>query len=140
MHHGCQRLQHKDVPGNTVKDTWDFTEENYKRVSGCAPNELAVVASGSISRCSWALQVELILARYPKNYKQAGIIPLLDLAQRQVRFKGMIRAYTCSQVVDAGGRSDGFALVFRVLCVFRMVAGCRLRRWTRSPQSWVLCP
>lgn len=28
-------------------------------------------------------QVDMILARYPKNYKQAGIIPLLDLAQRQ---------------------------------------------------------
>jgi NADH dehydrogenase (ubiquinone) flavoprotein 2 len=25
----------------------------------------------------------LILARYPANYKQAAIIPLLDLAQRQ---------------------------------------------------------
>ena len=25
----------------------------------------------------------MILNRYPKNYKQAGIIPLLDLAQRQ---------------------------------------------------------
>lgn len=30
-------------------------------------------------------KVELVLARYPKNYKAAGIIPLLDLAQRQVR-------------------------------------------------------
>ena len=50
--------QHKDVEGNTVKDTWDFTEENYKRV-------------------------EMILNRYPKNYKGSGIIPLLDLAQRQ---------------------------------------------------------
>lgn len=27
--------------------------------------------------------MELILGRYPANYKQAGIIPLLDLAQRQ---------------------------------------------------------
>lgn len=26
----------------------------------------------------------MILARYPANYKQAAIIPLLDLAQRQV--------------------------------------------------------
>jgi NADH:ubiquinone oxidoreductase subunit E len=26
----------------------------------------------------------MVLSRYPKNYKQAGIIPLLDLAQRQV--------------------------------------------------------
>ena len=28
-------------------------------------------------------QVEKILARYPANYKKSGIIPLLDLAQRQ---------------------------------------------------------
>ena len=27
--------------------------------------------------------MEAILSRYPENYKQAGIIPLLDLAQRQ---------------------------------------------------------
>jgi NADH dehydrogenase (ubiquinone) flavoprotein 2 len=27
--------------------------------------------------------VELVLGRYPANYKQAAIIPLLDLAQRQ---------------------------------------------------------
>ena len=30
------------------------------------------------------LQVQMILGRYPANYKQAAIIPLLDLAQRQV--------------------------------------------------------
>ena len=28
-------------------------------------------------------QVERILSKYPSNYKQSGIIPLLDLAQRQ---------------------------------------------------------
>ncbi|EWM30264.1 nadh dehydrogenase [Nannochloropsis gaditana] len=50
--------QHKDEPGNSVKDAWDFSEENYKRV-------------------------DMILHRYPTNYKAAGIIPLLDLAQRQ---------------------------------------------------------
>lgn len=27
-----QRPQHKDVPGNQVADSWDFTDENYKRV------------------------------------------------------------------------------------------------------------
>jgi NADH dehydrogenase (ubiquinone) flavoprotein 2 len=27
--------------------------------------------------------VEHVIGRYPKNYKQAAIIPLLDLAQRQ---------------------------------------------------------
>ena len=29
------------------------------------------------------VQVSKILSRYPANYKQAAIIPLLDLAQRQ---------------------------------------------------------
>jgi len=30
-----------------------------------------------------ALQVERILGKYPSTFKQAGVIPLLDLAQRQ---------------------------------------------------------
>lgn len=50
--------QHKDTRDNKTSTYFDFTEENYKRVN-------------------------LILGRYPKNYKQAAIIPLLDLAQRQ---------------------------------------------------------
>ena len=29
------------------------------------------------------LQAQLIIDRYPENYRQAGIIPMLDLAQRQ---------------------------------------------------------
>jgi len=29
------------------------------------------------------LQVKEILSHYPSNYKQSGIIPLLDLAQQQ---------------------------------------------------------
>lgn len=49
---------HKDTPDNTEETYFDFTADNYKRV-------------------------EMILGRYPGNYKQAAIIPLLDLAQRQ---------------------------------------------------------
>lgn len=49
---------HRDTPDNTKETYFDFTPENYKRV-------------------------QMILNRYPKNYQQAGIIPLLDLAQRQ---------------------------------------------------------
>jgi NADH dehydrogenase (ubiquinone) flavoprotein 2 len=49
---------HRDTPDNKITTYFDFTPENYERVS-------------------------LILSRYPQNYKQAGIIPLLDLAQRQ---------------------------------------------------------
>lgn len=50
--------QHKDTKDNKESTFFDFTEENYKRVN-------------------------LVLGRYPSNYKQAAIIPLLDLAQRQ---------------------------------------------------------
>lgn len=49
---------HKDTKENTDETYFDFTPENYDRVSK-------------------------ILGRYPANYKQAAIIPLLDLAQRQ---------------------------------------------------------
>lgn len=50
--------QHRPEPHNTPETYFDFTPDNYRRV-------------------------ENILARYPSNYKQAAIIPLLDLAQRQ---------------------------------------------------------
>lgn len=49
---------HRDTEDNTAETYFDFTKENYE-------------------------SVEKILGRYPGNYKQAGIIPLLDLAQRQ---------------------------------------------------------
>lgn len=49
---------HLDTEDNKSTTMFDFTEENYKRV-------------------------EKILSKYPANYKQSGIIPLLDLAQRQ---------------------------------------------------------
>lgn len=52
--------QHRDTPDNNETTFFDFTDENYARV-------------------------EKILAKYPANYRQAGIIPLLDLAQRQAR-------------------------------------------------------
>lgn len=52
-------LQHRTNDSNNSDDMpFDFTEENYKIV-------------------------KVILAKYPKNYKQSGIIPLLELAQRQ---------------------------------------------------------
>lgn len=51
-------LQHKDTPDNKADTYWDFTPENHERV-------------------------RLVLSRYPENYKASGIIPLLDLAQRQ---------------------------------------------------------
>mmetsp|Transcript_33363 Transcript_33363/g.31834 ORF Transcript_33363/g.31834 Transcript_33363/m.31834 type:complete len:276 (-) Transcript_33363:274-1101(-) len=49
---------HRDSEDNTPETFFDFTPDNYKRV-------------------------EMILSRYPDNYRQAAMIPLLDLAQRQ---------------------------------------------------------
>ncbi|KNB44667.1 NADH dehydrogenase [Blastocystis sp. subtype 4] len=49
---------HYDSPDNNVNTPFDFTAENYKKVHE-------------------------ILKRYPKNYKQSAVMPLLDLAQRQ---------------------------------------------------------
>ena len=52
------RGSHVDTADNTSETYFDFTEENYERV-------------------------ERICAKYPANYRQSAIIPLLDLAQRQ---------------------------------------------------------
>lgn len=51
-------VQHIETATNNDNTPFDFTVENYEKVA-------------------------TILSRYPKNYKQSGIIPLLDLAQRQ---------------------------------------------------------
>ncbi len=52
-------LQHRLTDATNTEDApFDFTEENYKIV-------------------------KTILSKYPSNYKQSGLIPLLDLAQRQ---------------------------------------------------------
>jgi len=50
--------QHIDTPDNKSTTYFDFTEENYATVTK-------------------------ILSKYPANYKRSGVIPLLDLAQRQ---------------------------------------------------------
>lgn len=49
---------HKDTPENNWNTQFDFTEANYQRAAE-------------------------IIARYPVNYKQSAVIPLLDLAQQQ---------------------------------------------------------
>ena len=50
--------QHVDRPDNKVETPFDFTPENH-------------------------IRAEHILGKYPANYRASGIIPLLDLAQRQ---------------------------------------------------------
>merc|ERR1719424_1003574 len=50
--------QHVNTDDNNENTPFDFTAENHKKV-------------------------EKILARYPGNYRKSGIIPILDLAQRQ---------------------------------------------------------
>lgn len=55
----AQLSSHRVDADNTAEKFFDFNDENYERVRA-------------------------ILGKYPSNYKQSGIIPLLDLAQRQV--------------------------------------------------------
>jgi hypothetical protein len=50
--------QHRDTPDNNPATPFDFSEENYA-------------------------EVKRIIAKYPKNYQQSAVIPLLHLAQRQ---------------------------------------------------------
>lgn len=50
--------QHQDEPDNNEHTTFEFTEANYAKI-------------------------EKILKKYPRNYKQSAVMPLLDLAQRQ---------------------------------------------------------
>ena len=49
---------HKNDPENAAESPFDFSDENYEEISK-------------------------IMKKYPKNYKSSGVIPLLDLAQRQ---------------------------------------------------------
>jgi len=50
--------RHYDTPDNNESTPFDFNEENVTKIKA-------------------------ILAKYPSNYQQSGIMPLLDLAQRQ---------------------------------------------------------
>merc|ERR1711988_1518411 len=50
--------QHRPDARNDPDMDWDFTEDNYA-------------------------QIERIIEKYPVNYKQSAVMPLLDLAQRQ---------------------------------------------------------
>ena len=81
-------LQHKDTPDNNADTFFDFTPENFKRVNiACFCRLLIVIVNFILLVCSVKFcecdKVEMIVNRYPKNYRQAAIIPLLDLAQRQ---------------------------------------------------------
>lgn len=55
---GASESYHIDTPDNLATTRFDFTDDNYKLVNK-------------------------VLSKYPANYKQSAIIPLLDLAQRQ---------------------------------------------------------
>lgn len=55
----AQMSSHRVDDSNTADQHFDFNDENYERVRA-------------------------VLGKYPTNYKQSGIIPLLDIAQRQV--------------------------------------------------------
>merc|ERR1711990_497238 len=55
--------QHRPDARNDPDMEWDFTEENYA-------------------------QIERVVEKYPINYKQSAVMPLLDLAQRQQGIDG----------------------------------------------------
>ena len=85
---------HIDTPDNTEDTPFDFTELNYKKVyvvPSCIPflrlssNTCLshTTASGHRRTGHCAHIREAILSKYPDNYKQSAMIPLLDLAQRQ---------------------------------------------------------
>eukprot|EP00241_Pyramimonas_parkeae_P012692 CAMPEP_0114232506 /NCGR_PEP_ID=MMETSP0058-20121206/4644_1 /TAXON_ID=36894 /ORGANISM="Pyramimonas parkeae, CCMP726" /LENGTH=278 /DNA_ID=CAMNT_0001343987 /DNA_START=964 /DNA_END=1800 /DNA_ORIENTATION=- len=58
LRHATIIVQHRDTETNNEAVPWDFTPKNYELVK------------------EW-------LAKYPANYKQSAMIPLLDLAQQQ---------------------------------------------------------
>ena len=51
-------VTHKETTDNNKSTYFEFTRENYK-------------------------EIDLILSKYPSNYKRSGVIPLLMLAQKQ---------------------------------------------------------
>merc|ERR1711998_177544 len=55
--------QHRPDPRNDANMPWDFTEDNQAHI-------------------------QRIISKYPLNYKQSAVIPLLDLAQRQQGVNG----------------------------------------------------
>jgi hypothetical protein len=54
-------VQHRDIPQNNDSTPFEWTAESRKKIA-------------------WWLR------KYPTNYKQSGVIPLLYIAQEQVRF------------------------------------------------------
>ncbi|KAL6007320.1 hypothetical protein ACLOJK_032817 [Asimina triloba] len=85
---------HIDSPDNNPDIPWDFNAANKEKVTHCSvPVSSSVTQSvvemsvDSISmndeQLAASLQVKEILSHYPSNYKQSGVIPLLDLAQQQ---------------------------------------------------------
>ena len=72
---------HKPTPGNDEDTFFDFTPENYKRVQ--VITRLLACSFTCVPPGHSLPHPQMIIDRYPTNYKQAGIIPLLDLAQRQ---------------------------------------------------------
>jgi len=58
LHHLQYHSQHRHEAHNNLETEFDFTPSNYKRA-------------------------EEIMSRYPDNWRQSAVIPLLDLAQQQ---------------------------------------------------------
>lgn len=97
-----------DLPPNIIfsrpffflMDNAEFFQENYKRV-------------------------DMILHRYPTNYKAAGIIPLLDLAQRQNG--GWLPVAAMDKVASIVGVVP--MRVYEVATFYTMFNRCEGRQW-----------
>ena len=76
---------HIDTPDNNADTPFDFTTDEYKLI-------------------------EKILAKYPLNYKQSGVIPLLYIAQSHCG--------VCFFVFFASFFFNGFVAFFFFVCVF----------------------
>ena len=81
----CARLQHRHSPINNWDTPFEFSEENKARVrvaSNCAIGTAPHVQM-SLADTGFPVQIKTLLSRYPTNYRQSAVIPVLDLAQQQ---------------------------------------------------------
>lgn len=85
---------HKDTPENNAATSFEFSEASEREAwKGCqAHTEGNACISPTLSTClTWCapcMQATLkvvndIIARYPPNYKQSAIIPVLDVTQQE---------------------------------------------------------
>lgn len=88
-------VQHRETDYNSAESSFDFSDENYELVRGSICTRMPFPcqcfccicccygAGGAFLTVVVMEQVADIMSRYPTNYKQSAVIPVLDLAQQQ---------------------------------------------------------